>query len=650
MTCAACYTARTNESSPSAVFLGSMQPASRMLVLRPNHLFDHRDTQTMRGILLRLTAAALFAAATGGPARSAHGIAMQGEPALPPGYTHFTYANPDAPKGGAITYCVVGTFDNLNPFIIKSLRTTARGVIDTIYGNLVFEPLMARNADEAFGLYGLLADDVEMDPERKWIEFHLDPKAKWSDGEPVTPEDVLFTYDVFTEKGRPPYSDRMKKVAKLEKTGERSVKFTFNDLADREFPLIIALTPIVPKHAFDKETFDRGTLKSVIGSGPYTIDEVRPGDRIVFKRNPDYWGKDIPSKRGFDNFDRITIQYFLNANAQTEAFKKGLCAIDTETDPVKRERDLDFPAYREGKVIAETFKTGVPPVVTGFLFNTRLKKFSDPQVRRALAMLYDFEWANRNLFDGKFTRTMSYWQGSELSALGHPASEKEKALLAPFPGRVPPEVMNGTWRPPVTDGSGQDRKSLKAAYDLLKSAGYHIANGKMLDQKGQPFGFEIITSGDDQERLAALYQRTLSKLGIDVSIRALDGDQIQSRKQRFDFEVLIGSSGFNNSLSPGIEQIGRWGSEAADREGSFNLAGVADPAVDAAIEAMLNAREKDDFVAAVRVLDRLLISGNYMVPMQHNPQQFIAYWNKLAHPEKDPLFGFQLPTWWVKPN
>jgi peptide/nickel transport system substrate-binding protein len=602
----------------------------------------------MNRFLPWLAGAVLSAMLAPAVAAPRHGIAMQGEPALPADYTHFDYANPQAPKGGEITYCVVGSFDNLNPFILKSLRTTARGVIDTIYGNFVFEPLMTRNADEAFSLYGLLADSVDMDPDRKWIEFHLDPKAKWSDGQPVTPDDVLFTYDVFTEKGRPPYSDRMKKIAKLEKTGDRSVKFTFNDQADREFPLIIALTPILPKHAFDKETFDKTTLKPVIGSGAYTIADVKPGDRIVFKRNPDYWGKDIPSRRGFDNYDQITIQYFLNANAQTEAFKKGLCATDTETDPVKRERDLDFPAFTEGKVKQETFQTGVPPVVTGFLFNTRLKKFADPKVREALGMLYDFEWANKNLFGGKYTRTVSFWQGSELSALGHPASDREKALLAPFPGRVPQDVMDGSYMPPQTDASGQDRKVLKAAYDVLHADGYHIEGGRLIGPDGQPFGFEILTSSQEEERLAALYQRTLAKLGIEVSIRTLDGDQIQSRKQRFDFEVLIGSTGFSNSLSPGIEQVGRWGSAAANAEGSFNLAGVADPAVDAAIQAMLNAREKDDFVAAVRVLDRLLISGHYMVPMQHNTEQWIAYWAYLDHPEKTPLYGYQLATWWRK--
>ncbi|ESX06078.1 bicyclomycin resistance protein [Mesorhizobium sp. LSJC268A00] len=606
----------------------------------------------MGRILVWLIAAISFFAFAPGVAMSEprHAIAMQGEPALPADYQHFDYVNPDAPKGGNITYCVVGSFDNLNPFILKSLRTTARGMQDLIFGNLVFEPLMMRNYDEAFSLYGLLADTADMDPERKSIEFHLNPNAKWSDGEPVTPDDVLFTYDVFTDKGRPPYRDRMSLIAKLEKTGDHSVRFTFNDKANRETPLIIALTPIIPKHAFNKDTFDKTTLKPVIGSGPYTIDKVQPGQRIVFKRNPNYWGKDIPSKRGFDNYDQITIEYFLNANAKTEAFKKGICAIYDEGDPVKRERDIDFPAFHRGEVIAETFDTGIPPVVTGFLFNTRLEKFSNPEVRRALGMLYDFEWANKNLFGGKYTRTMSYWQNSELSALGHPASDREKALLAPYPGRVPADVMDGSWRPPVNDGTGQDRKVLKLAFDLLKSQGYAVRDGVLLDPKGNPFGFEILTASQDDERFAAIYQRSLEKIGIAVTIRSLEADQIQSRKQRFDFEVLVGSSGFSNSLSPGMEQNLRWGSSEAKREGSFNLAGVADPAVDAAIDAMLRARTKEDYVAAVRVLDRLLISGNYMVPMQYNAQQWLAYWNYLDHPKKTPIFGYQWPTWWRKPN
>jgi len=573
---------------------------------------------------------------------------MQGEPALPADFGHFDYANPQAPKGGEITHCVVGTFDNLNPFILKSLRTTARGVIDQTFGNLVYESLMARSADEAFSLYGLLAESIDLPPDRKSATFTLNAGAKWSDGQPVTADDVVFTYKVFTDKGRPPYSDRMKKIAAIDKIDERTVKFTFNEKADREFPLIVAMTPIVPKHFFDPETFDRTTLNPIIGSGPYRIAKVVAGQRIVFERNPDYWGKELPTKLGFDNFDRITIEYFLNSNAQFEAFKKGICSTFAEADPVKRKRGFDFPAATEGKVVTETFETGIPPVVTGFLFNTRKKKFADVRVRRALAMLYDFEWVNKNMFDGQYQRTASYWQNSELSALGRPASEAEKALLTPYAGLVPPEVMDGTWAPARTDGSGRDRVTMKAALEMLKAAGFTLADGQMLDPSGSPLNFEILTASDSEQRLAAVYQRSLAKLGIDVTIRALEGDQIQARKQRFDFDMLIGSTGFSGSLSPGIEQIGRWGSASRDHEGSFNLAGVAEPAIDAAINAMLNAPDREAFVTAVRVLDRLLISGAYMVPMQHNTQQFLAYRSTLAHPAKTPVAGYQLPTWWQK--
>lgn len=608
----------------------------------------NKPVVVMRFVLSASLLALSVLAAPTARAEPVHAIAMQGEPALPPDFHHFPYANPDAPKGGSITYCVVGSFDNLNPFIVKSIRTTARGMTDTIFGNLVFEGFLHRNADEPFSLYGLIAESVDMPEDRKSITFNINPAARWSDGKPITPEDVIFTYEVFTEKGRPPYSDRMKRIDKIEKVGERSVRFTFNELADREFPLIVAMTPIIPQHAFDKATFDRTTLKPVTGSGPYRVAQVVPGQRIVYERNRDYWARDLPSKRGFDNYDRITIEYFLNANAMFEAFKKGICSVYAEADPVKRARDFDFPAMRNGSVVSETFTSGIPPVVSGFLFNTRREKFADVRVRRALAMLYDFEWANRNLYGGEYDRTMSYWQNSELSAIGRPASEKERELLAPFPDRVLPEVMDGTWRPEATDGSGRDRTALKKAHDLLIEAGYRMESGKLIGPDGEPFTFEILTASDSEQRLAAIYQRTLAKLGIDASIRALEADQIQMRKQRFDFDVLIASVGFTGTLSPGIEQTGRWGSESRDVEGSFNLAGVADPAVDAAINSMLNARTKEDYVAAVRALDRLLISGAYIAMTQHNAKQYLAYWSYLQHPDKTPLLGYQLPVWWHK--
>jgi peptide/nickel transport system substrate-binding protein len=596
--------------------------------------------------LFALCLATLLCSAFTALAEPRHAISMHGEPALAEGFTHFPYVDPAAPKGGSVTYCVIGSFDNLNPFILKSLRTTARGVIDTIFGNLLFEAPMIRSADEAFSLYGLLAERADLSDDRKVLTLTLDPRARWSDGKPVTADDVLFTYEVFTEKGRPPYSQRMDRVEKLEKLDERSVRFTFNDKADREFPLIIAMTPIVAKHAFDKETFDQTTLKPVIGSGPYVIDRVEPGVRIVFRRNPDYWAKDLPSKVGTDNYDRIVIEYFQNANAQFEAFKKGICSIHAETDPVRLKRGFDFPAFHDGRVVLETFKTGIPPVVSGFLFNTRRDKFSDARVRRALGMLYDFEWVNKNLYDGRFERTASYWQGSELSALGRPADARETALLAPFPDAVIPAVLDGTWRPASTDGTGRDRAVLRTALALLGEAGYRLDGGRLVGPDGQQLAFEILTASLSEERLAQIWQRSLDKIGIAASIRTVDDTQMQQRKQRFDFDVVIGVMGFSGSLSPGIEQIGRWGSSSANVEGSFNLAGVADPAIDAAIEAMLAAREEEDYVAAVRVLDRLLISGGYIVPMQHNTDQNLASWSYLKHPAKTPLTGYFLPAWW----
>jgi len=584
-----------------------------------------------------------------------YGIAMNGQPALPRDFTHFPYTNPDAPKGGEITYCVVGSFDNLNPFILKSMRSTARGVIDTIFGNLVFEPLMRRNDAEPFSLYGLLANSVEMDEDRTYAEFHLDPNAKWSDGEPVRPEDVIFTYETFAEKGRPPYSSRMAKIEKIEKTGEYSVRFTFNDQSDREFPLIVALTPVIPAHAFDRETFDRTTLKPVIGSGPYVIDQVVPGQRIVFKRNPDYWGAEVPAMRGFQNYDRITIEYFLNGNAQFEAFKKGLCSVYagsnyTGLDPNSIERDFNFPAAQSGEIVVKSFDVKIPPAVSGFFFNTRREKFADPRVRRALSMLYDFGWVNKNVYNGQYHRTLSYWQGSELSALGSPATEKETQLLAPYKDKVQPDVMDGTYGKDADKAVEIDRKTMREAMSLLQEAGYKLDGSVLMDPQGNPFTFEILIVSAEQERLAAVFQRALARLGIQVSLRMLDDAQIQQRKQTYDFDMLIASVGFSGTLSPGIEQIGRWGSEFAKVEGSFNLAGVADPAVDAMIDAMLNARDKETYVAAVRALDRLLISGAYVIPTQHSDKVWIAYWNYLEHPEASPLNGYDLSTWWRKPK
>ncbi|MFZ2100948.1 MAG: extracellular solute-binding protein [Oricola sp.] len=573
-----------------------------------------------------------------------YGIAMHGMPALPADYAHFPYANPDAPKGGSVTYGVRGTFDNLNPFILASMRTTARGVVDPEYGNFLYESLMQRSRDEPFTMYGLIAETIETDTDRTWAEFSINPKAKWSDGEPITPEDVIFTYQIFAEKGRPPYSSRMDKIARIEKTGELKVKFTFNEKADREYPLIIALTPILPKHATNVETFDQSTLTPIVGSGPYLVDKVEPGTRIVYRRNPDYWAKDLPSKRGFDNYDTVTVEYFRDQTALFEAFKKGVFDFYPEGDPVKWETAYDFPAVTEGQVRKATFVSDLPSNMLGFFFNTRREKFADPKVREALSMLFDFEWVNRNLFSGRYSRTESFWQNSaELSAIGRPADAREKTLLAPFPNAVLPEVMDGTYREPKTDGSGRDRSILRAALQKFEAAGFTVQDGKMM-KDGEQLSFEIMTSNLDEEKMALAYQRTAEPLGIAVSVRTVDDAQFQSRRQVWDYDMTAAT--LSASLSPGVEQTGRWGSASRDADGTFNYAGVADPAIDAMISAMLNAREREDFAAAVRALDRILISGHYVIPLYHLRETWVAYRDHLKFPEKTPLYGYQLPVWW----
>lgn len=598
-----------------------------------------------------LAAVVVAFAAPSVSAEPMHGIAMHGEPALPPDYTHFPYANPDAPKDGSVTYGVVGTFDSLNPFVLKSMRTTARGVWDPEFGNMIYEPLLQRSRDEPFTMYGLLAESVETDDARTWVEFTLNEDARWSDGEPVTPEDVIFTYEIFAEKGRPPYSSRMDRIESIEKTGERKVRFNLNEQANREFPLIIGLTPVLPRHAIDVDTFEDSTLEPPVGSGPYLVESVEPGTRITYRRNPDYWGAEVPAMRGFANYETITIEYFRDATARFEAFKKGVFDIYPESDPVKWETAYDFPAVENGEVVKSTFVSDRPDRFFGFFFNTRRDVFADRRVREALSMLFDFEWINANLFSDRFSRTGSYWQNSdELSALGRPATERERALLAPFADAVSPEVMDGTYAPTVTDGSGRDRSVLREAVAMLAEAGYRIEDGRMM-KDGEQLSFEILlgtvvgATTNEIERMALAYQRTAEAIGIDISLRGVDDAQFQKRRQTWDYDMVAGS--LSASLSPGAEQIWRWGSESVEPEGTFNFAGANDPAIDAMIEEMVNARDREDFAAAVRALDRILISGHYAVPLYHLRESWVAHWNHIEYPDTDtPLYGYQLPVWW----
>ncbi|NDV88195.1 ABC transporter substrate-binding protein [Aurantimonas aggregata] len=577
-----------------------------------------------------------------------HALAMQGEPALPADFDHFPYVQPDAPQGGTMRYGVFGTFDNLNPVIVRGAMTTARGIwFDKEFGNLVFEPLMQRSADEPFTMYGMLAETVETDDERSFVEFQLNPKATFSDGEPVRPEDVLFTVEMLREHGRPMYANWLRPATTIEKVGEHGVRFTFDDTADRETPLLISGLPVLPEHAFDRDTFEQTTLQPVIGSGPYRIGRVEAGQRITYEKNPDYWGKDLAVKRGFDNYDTITIEYYRDSNAQFEAFKKGLSYVYPEGDPNHWRTAFDFPAVTKGDVILETFTSGAPATMLGFVFNTRRPIFEDRAVRKALSQLFDFEWANRNLYYGAYDRTASFFQNSELSSFGIPASDEEKALLAKIDADVDPAVLDGTYAPTVSDGSGSDRTVLQAAVKALQEAGYSFQGRSMVGPDGEPLAFEILVQSPEQQRMGLAFKRTLDRVGVNATVRQVDDAQYQARRSDFDYDMIIAS--YTASLSPGAEQVYRWGSISRDANGSFNFAGVADPALDALIDDIVTARSREAFVTAVRAYDRVLISGAYVVPLFHLPEQWLARWKFIGRPSMTPLYGYQLPAFWHEP-
>ena len=602
----------------------------------------------LSALLAPFCVAVALGAASPAVAEPAHAIAMQGEPALPADFEHLPYANPDAPQGGTMRYGVFGTFDNLNPVIVRGALTTARGLwFDKQFGNLVFEPLMQRSMDEPFTMYGLLAETVETDDARSFVEFQLNPEATFSDGKPVRPEDVLFTVEMLREHGRPMYANWLRPAVEIEKIGEHGVRFTFDDTADRETPMLISGLPVLPEHAFDRDSFEQTTLEPVIGSGPYVIDTVEPGQRIVYRKNPAYWGKDLPVKQGFDNYETIAIEYFRDANAQFEAFKKGLSHIYIEGDPNHWRTAYDFPAVTRGDVVLESFTSGAPSNMLGFVFNTRRDVFADRAVRKGLSMLFDFEWANHNLFYDAYARTGSFFQNSELSSFGRPASDEERTLLGDHVDAVDPEVLDGSYAPMQTDGSGSDRKALQAAVSALRDAGYQFEGRSLIGPDGKPLAFEILVQSSEQERIALAYKRSLDRVGIQATIRQVDDAQYQARKNAYDYDMILAT--YSASLSPGAEQVYRWGSVSRDLPGTFNYAGAADPALDTMIGEIVAARSREDFVTAVRAYDRLLISGYYVLPLFHLPEQWLARWKFIQHPETTPLYGYQLPAFWRDP-
>jgi peptide/nickel transport system substrate-binding protein len=597
---------------------------------------------TRRSAFLCVIAALCVVPVAAAGAEARHAIAMHGAPAWTEGFPGVRYANPSAPKGGRLTEGVLGTFDSLNPFIIKGLA------VQHIRG-YVIESLMARGYDEPFTLYGLLARTVETDDERSYVTYTLDPAAKFSDGRPVTPEDVIFSWQLLRDKGRPNHRTYYAKVAKAEIVAAGAVRFDLAGAQDRELPLILGLMPVLPKHAIDPATFEETTFVPPVGSGPYRVSEVSPGRSVQLRRDPGYWGRDLPINRGLWNFDDIRIDYYRDGNAHFEAFKKGLFDTYAERDPSRWETGYDIPAVRDGRIIKDAFADGLPKPLSAFVFNTRRPVFSDVRVREAIATLFDFEWINHNFFFDRFKRTASYYESSELSARNRPADARERALLAPFPQAVRADVLEGTWSPPVSDGSGRDRETFRRALTLLAAAGYDLDDGVLRERaSGRQVAFEILVTTRDQERLAIAFTRDLKRAGIDVRVRVVDAVQFDRRSQTYDFDMM--PYRWDQSLSPGNEQSFYWGSAAADVPGTRNYMGVKSEAVDAMIAAMLAAREREDFVAAVRALDRILMSGFYVVPLFHLPQQWVARWARIDRPKTTSLFGYLPETWWRQPQ
>jgi microcin C transport system substrate-binding protein len=572
-------------------------------------------------------------------ARAMHGASMYGDLKYGPDFTHFDYANPDAPDGGTLVLSAVGSFDSLNPYILKG--TPASGL------TLTFETLTVGTADEPFSEYGLIAESIEMPEDRSWVIFTLRPEARWHDGEPITVEDVIWSLETLKTKGHPFYRAYYANIAKAEQVGERQVKMTFEEgLVNRELPLIAGQMPVLPKHYYEQVPFDKTTLEPPLGSGPYKIKRLEPGRSIVYERVPDYWGANLPVNRGRNNYDVVRYEYFRDSNVALEAFKAGEYDFRAENESKLWATAYTGPAFDAGLIVKEEVPHERGTGMQGFVFNTRRELFKDPRVRAALAYAFDFEWTNVNLFYGQYSRTESYFSNSELAATGLP-SAAELALLEPYRDQLPEEVFTTAYEAPATDGSGNSRANLRAALQLLREAGWAVEDGKLRDASGRPFTFEILLVSPAFERIAGPFVQNLQRLGIEARVRTVDTAQYQNRLDEFDFDMAVASWG--QSQSPGNEQRDFWSTPAADTAGSRNLAGIKDPVVDALIDGIIQAPTREDLVAATRALDRVLLWGHYVIPHWHIQVERVAYWNKFSHPQITPRFGLDLFAGWIDP-
>lgn len=574
-------------------------------------------------------------------AAPAKGVAMHGNPKYGWNFKHFDYANPNAPKGGTLRMSAFGSFDTFNPYVIKGVPAAGTGML--------FDTLMVEAADEPFSMYGMIAETVEMPKDRSWVVFNLNKKAKFSDGTPVTADDIVFSFNILREKGLPMYRYYYGNVEEVTAEKPARVLFKFKKGDNQELPLILGQMPVFSKKYWEGRDFAATTLEPPVGSGAYLVDAFEPGRYVSYKRNPDYWAKDLPPVRGFYNFDRIRYDYYRDTTVAVEAFKAGAFDIRIENEAKKWASAYQDMPESSGMQKVE-FRHSLPSGMQGFVFNTRRPLFADRRVRRALGLAFDFEWSNKNLFYGLYNRTQSYFDNSEMAAKGLPQKE-ELQLLEEYRSLLPEDVFKAPFSLPETSGTGDIRPQLEKAFQLLAEAGWTIQDGVLKNENGEPFRFEILissTSSAAWERIALPYIRNLKRLGIDARLRSVDPTQYKNRTDSFDYDMIVNIWG--QSTSPGNEQRYFWGSAAADMNGSQNYAGIKNPVVDELIEKIIEAPDRKKLIAAVKALDRVLLWEYYVVPHWYVPTTRLVVWDKFGYVGKPVMKGVQLLSWWADPE
>ena len=569
-----------------------------------------------------------------------HALTLYDEPPkYPANFKHVEYVNPDAPKGGTFRKATFGSFDSLNPFINKGVA------VEDI--DLTYDTLARQTLDEPFTAYGVIAEKIEKAPDNSWVRFYLRPEAKFNDGHPIRAEDVVFTFDTLMKNGSPLFKGYYSDVESAIAENPLQVKFTFKHNKNRELPLILGQLPVLPKHWWQTRDFGKGNLEIPVGSGPYTITEIKPGRSIRYERNKNYWGKDLPINKGLYNFDAITVDYFRDNSVAFEALKAGQFDYWFEISAKNWAGAYNIPAVNDGRLIKEEIRNANPTGMQGFVFNLRRPMFQDVRVREALSLLFDFEWTNKQLFNGAYNRTSSYFDNSEMAAKAAP-TEEELAILEPLRGQIPDAVFTDIFKPSTTDGSGMIREQQRRAYKLLQEAGWRVVDDKMVDAQGKPVTIEFLLAQTEFERILLPFKRNLSELGIDLQIRRVDVSQYLNRLRSRDFDMIVGS--FPQSNSPGSEQREYWESQSADKPGSRNFMGLKDPAIDQLTEGLVNAESRQSLINHARALDRVLQWGFYVIPNWHIKTWRVAYSNNIAHPAVTPLYDIGLNTWWMKPG